>query len=112
MKFRLLIISIFVMFYHYSNAQNADAVSLEITIEEKLLEATIICLDAIEVPTENNEFAKQFITNPSFPQKQNNSELEFKILITNWLKENPLYLDEIIIARKKAHDKIYGLRPY
>jgi len=112
MKFRLFLISIFMLFYHYNNAQSADAVTLEITIEHKLLEATIICLDAVETPTIYNEFAKSFIEKPSFPQKNVNSELEFKILITNWLKENPLYLDEILIERKKAHDKLYGSRPY
>lgn len=112
MKFRLFLISIFMLFYHYNNAQSADAVTLEITIEHKLLEATIICLDAVEAPTIYNEFAKPFIENPSFPQKNVHSELEFRNLITAWLKKNLLLVDEILVERKKAHDKIYGSRPY
>jgi len=112
MKLHLIIIGIFMLFFTYGSAQNSDAVSLEITMEQKLLEATVICLDAVEAPTVYNEFAKPFIEKPSFPQKNANSELEFRNLITAWLKNNLPLVDEILVERKKAHDKIYGYRPY
>ena len=42
----------------------SDNVQNPITDEERLLEATIVCLDALEAPTKYNEFAKPFISMP------------------------------------------------
>ena len=95
------------------NAQSTDQVTHNVTFEEKKLEALVICMDAIEVPTKYNEFATQFINSPSFPKKETSeSQNEYKAKIDQWLKDNPTIVDEIMTERKKAHDKLYGPRPY
>lgn len=100
----------------YSNAQSAadknNNSELAITEDGKRLEATIICLDAVEAPTKYNEFAKQFITLPSFPKKLNSSNEDLKKNIDNWFKNNPSMIDKVRTERKKAHDALYGPRPY
>ena len=101
------------LFVTTANAQSADQTSIPTSQEEKLLEATIICLDAAEAPTEYNEFVIQFITTTSFPKKEiAASEDEYKTKIKDWLISNPMIIDKIISERKKAHDKLYGSRPY
>lgn len=86
---------------------------LEITEEGKRLEATLICLDAIEAPTKYNEFAKQFITLPSFPQKTNLITSEkLRKNINNYFINHPNLIDKVRLERKIAHDKLYGKRPY
>lgn len=86
---------------------------LEITEEGKRLEATLICLDAIEAATKYNNFAKQFISLPNFPQKTNliTSE-ELRKNINNYFINHPNLIDKVRSARKKAHDNLYGKRPY
>lgn len=86
---------------------------LEISDDGKRLEATIICLDAIEVPTKYNEFAKQFISLPNFPQKTKliTSE-ELKKNINDYFVNHPNLIDRVRLERKEAHDKLYGKRPY
>jgi len=95
------------------SAQSNTDNQLTITIEDKKVEATAICLDAIESPTKYNEFAKQFISLPNFPQKTNFiTAKELKIKIESWLLEHPKEIDKILLERKKAHDILYGPRPY
>jgi len=113
MKKYLSLFVVLTLFGININAQSADQTTLPVTHEEKLLEATIICLDAVEAPTIYNGFAKQFINIPSFPKKEKSiSENEYKTKIKSWLLSNPLNIDKIVIARKKAHDQLYGYRPY
>ena len=94
-----------------TNAQSTDQTILPVTFENKKLEATIVCLDAIENPNKYNEFAKSFIADPTFP-KVANSHDELSKEINLWLINHPLIVDQIVIERKKAHDKLYGYRPY
>jgi hypothetical protein len=97
----------------YSNAQSTDDVKITITENDKRVEATAICLDAIEAPTKYNEFAKQFITLPNFPIKKNSVTSEnYKKEVDQWLVTNPFLIDKILTERKKAHDILYGTRPY
>lgn len=100
----------------YSNAQTADDANnnseLTITEEGKRLEATIICLDAVESPTKYNEFAKQFTSLTNFPKKGTLSSDELKKNIDQWFKNNPSMIDKVREERKKAHDALYGSRPY
>ena len=99
-KYLTLIIAV-VLFSGVSFSQSADQVPPTYSEAEKLLDATIICLDAVEAPTKHNEFAKQFINTPSF-QKE----------ISDWLVINSFLIDKILIERKKSHDITYGPRPY
>lgn len=95
------------------STDDSNQKELKITEEGKLLEATVICLDAIESPTKYNSFANNIITLEGFPKKvaYNKSE-DLKQAINNWFIENPIYIDKIRTERKKAHDKLYGKRPY
>ncbi|MBL4592714.1 MAG: hypothetical protein JKX68_02740 [Flavobacteriales bacterium] len=94
-------------------AQSADQNSSTATPEQNRLEATIICLDAIEAPTKYNAFAKQFIDAPSLPKKTNTiSQDGYRKEINDWLISNPLMVGKILTERKKAHDILYGPRPY
>jgi hypothetical protein len=111
-KYSSLIVFL-VAFVFSTNAQSTDQITIPITQEDKRLEATIVCLDAVEAPTKYNAFAKPFISNPSFPEVgDNDTREELRIQINNWLIENPIIVDKIVKARKKAHDKLYGHRPY
>lgn len=97
------------------NAQSAaDQVSSSTyTQAEKLWDATIICWDAAEAPTKHNAFAKQFINASSFPVKKASAkEKEFQNEIKTWLSANPSLIDKVLVERKKAHDILYGPRPY
>lgn len=94
-------------------AQSSDQNTSPASTEQNRFEAIIICLDAVEAPTKYNAFAKAFINQPSFPKKTNNiSQEDFKTEIKVWLISNPAITDKILVARKKAHDKLYGPRPY
>lgn len=94
-------------------AQSADQNTSSATPEQNRLEATIICLDAVEAPTKYNAFAKQFIDTPSFPKKTTTiSQDGYRKEINDWLIANPLVVDKILTERKKAHDILYGPRPY
>ena len=94
-------------------AQSPDQTTAPITKEQYRFEATIICLDAIEAPTKYNEFAKQFINQPSFPkEKKADSSDELKTQIDTWLKAHPSVVNQVLTERKKAHDILYGPRPY
>ena len=85
---------------------------LQITEEGKRLEATIICLDAIEAPTKYNAFATPFITLPNFPQKLATlSSQALKENIDNYFKSHSELIDKVRSERKKAHDILYGVRP-
>ena len=97
------------------NAQSsADQVSSSTyTQAEKLWDATIICWDAAEAPTKYNEFAKQFINAPTFPVKKTAAkEIEFQNEIKAWLATDPVLIEKVLVERKKAHDILYGPRPY
>lgn len=86
---------------------------LEITEEGKRLEAIIVCMDAIEAPTKYNEFAKSFISLPGFPKKTDFQTTEkLKEAIDAWFKKNVLVIDKVRLERKKAHDQLYGKRPF
>ena len=94
-------------------AQTSDQVNSEYTQTQKLLDATIICLDAAEAPTKYNEFAKQFIATPTFPIKAISSTREdYQKEISNWLATNSSLIEKILTERKKAHDILYGPRQY
>ena len=111
---KILIALLVLGFYGNSAyAQSADQVTTEYTQSEKLLDATIICLDAVEAPTKYNEFAKQFISAPSFPLKKVTSTREdYQQEISNWLTTNSSIIEKVLVERKKAHDILYGPRPY
>ena len=111
MKNILIIIALLALVVTNSSAQSSDQGNTSYTQTEKLLDATIICLDAAEAPTKYNEFAKQFINVPTFPIKQTTQE-NFQKDINDWLVANPLQIEKILIERKKAHDILYGPRPY
>lgn len=96
-------------FYAQSDNQNTSPESPE----GNRIEATIICLDAIEAPTIYNAFCEQFIQQKSFPKKTTSISLQdFKNEIENWLISNPENINKILAERKKAHDILYGPRPY
>jgi hypothetical protein len=111
MKKNIFLLALATLFWGALSAQSTDQTTLTITKEQQRLEATIICLDAIEAPTKYNEFAKPFITKSTFP-KANNSHDELKKDINDWLVEHPSEVNKILAERKKAHDILYGPRPY
>ena len=97
-------------------SQTTDPVNAQLseyTPQEKLLDATIICLDAIEAPTKYNEFAKQFVNEVTFPKASTSiSHDELQQSINDWLVTRPSTIEKILVERKKAHDILYGPRPY
>ncbi len=91
----------------------ANAQLSEYTTQEKLLDATIMCLDALLAPTKHNEWAKPFLAQDGFPQNvPGSSEEGLKQAILDWFKARPAVLENVLVERKKAHDKLYGTRPY
>ncbi len=100
------------MITNFSYAQT-DAVENKITTEDKLVEVTAICLDAIEAPTKYNEFAKPFISLANFPQNSPSITREqLRQNIKQYFIEHPDLIDKVRKERKIAHDKLYGPRPY
>ena len=94
-------------------SQSTDQTTLPITEEQNRMEATIICLDAVEAPTKFNAFAKQFINKPTFPKRKTDStQKDYKKEIDKWLIAHPAITNQILVERKKAHDILYGPRPY
>lgn len=86
---------------------------LEITEDGKRLEATIACLDRLEAPTKYNAFAESFVSDPNFPKKSSNKTTEdLKKAVDQYFKNNPGLIDKVRSERKKAHDQLYGSRPY
>ncbi len=116
MKKHILLGILAVVLTTYSSAQSADDTSgnpeLKMTEEGSRLEATVICLDAIEAPTKYNEFAKQFTSLANFPKKGTLSSDELKKNIDQWFKNNPSMIEKVREERKKAHDILYGAHPY
>ncbi|MDF1673979.1 MAG: hypothetical protein P1U41_10760 [Vicingaceae bacterium] len=116
MNKNLLLTILLIIFGLSSYAQSDNQTGnpeLQITEEGKRLEATLICLDALEAPTKYNEFAKQFITLPNFPQKSLSlSSEDLRKNINQYFINHPKMIDNVRDERKKAHDKIYGSRPY
>ncbi|MDF1673981.1 MAG: hypothetical protein P1U41_10770 [Vicingaceae bacterium] len=112
----LLLVAFSSLFTIDLNAQSDNQThnsELKITEDGKRLEATIICLDAIESPTKYNTFAKQFISHPNFPQKTKLITSEkLRENINNYFINHPNLIDKVRLERKKAHDKLYGKRPY
>ncbi|PCJ27202.1 MAG: hypothetical protein COA97_04350 [Flavobacteriales bacterium] len=77
------------------------------------LEATVICLDAIEAPTKYNAYAKEFIDLASFPKKAINlSQDEYRKEINDWLIDNPALVSNILTKKQISNDKLYGPRPH
>ena len=112
MKKSIFLLALLALIGNGIYAQSSDQNTSEATPEQNRLEATIICLDAVEAPTKYNAFAKQFILAPGFPKKGLSSTEEYRKAINDWFKSNPLEVDKVLTERKKAHDKLYGPRPY
>ena len=113
---RILLLTIILLAFGLGTKAQSDNqignLELQITEEGKRLEATIICLDAIEAPTKYNAFAVQFITLPNFPQKAPSlSSQSLKENIDKYFKSHPDLIDKVRSERKKAHDILYGARP-
>ncbi len=115
MKKSYLLTSLFVVLSVFSYAQSDQQVSnseLTITQDGKRLEATIVCLDALEAPTKYNEFAKQFTSMPNFPKNSSAiTNAQLRSSIDTWFKNNPTVIDQVRSEQKKAHDILYGPRP-
>ena len=113
MKKYIFLLAILALVWNVAICQTTDKISSEYTADEKLLDATIICLDAVEAPTKYNEFAKQYINKPAFPKASSSvSHDELQKNISDWLETQPKLIENILTERKKAHDKLYGARPY
>lgn len=111
--FLMILVALFGASTYAQSDNQPNNPELEITEDGKRLEATIICLDAIEAPTKYNAFAKQFITLPNFPQKTPTLSSEnLRKNIDQYFKDHPELIDKVRDERKKAHDKLYGPRPY
>ncbi len=112
---RLTLLGFLILLITFSNKSMAqtDAIQNDITIEDKLVEVTAICIDAIETPTVYNEFVKPYISLPDFPKKTPSTTIvDLRKNIYNYLVQHPSLVDKIREERKKAHDKLYGPRQY
>mgnify|MGYP001186463952 CR=1 FL=1 len=112
---RLTLLGFLILFIALSNKSIAqsDAIQNDITIEDKLVEVTAICIDAIEAPTVYNEFVTPYISAPDFPKKTPSTTIvDLRKNIYNYLAQHPNLVDKIREERKKAHDKLYGPRKY
>lgn len=117
MKKFLLIFALLALGISYANAQSDNVPStypeLEITEDQKRLEATIYCVDYLIEPAPHCEFAKQFVALPGFPQQLNGeTKAELTIRVDNYFQTKPELVDKVRKERKLAHDKLYGPRPY
>jgi len=113
MKKSIFLIVLLTLIGGHIYAQSTDQTKLPVTEQQNRLEATVICLDAVEAPTKFNAFAKQFINKPSFPKRKTDStQKDYKKEIDEWLIEHPSEVTKILTERKKAHDILYGPRPY
>lgn len=113
---RILLLTLLLFVFGLNTKAQADNQSgnpeLQITQEGKCLEATIICLDAIEAPTKYNAFANQFITLLNFPKKSSDlTRQELKEKINQYFKSHSDLIDKVRSERKKSHDILYGVRP-
>ena len=113
---RILLLTIILLTFGLTTKAQSDNQTgnpeLQITEEGKRLEATIICLDAIEAPTKYNAFASPFISLPNFPQKTASlSSQALKENIDKYFKSHSELIDKVRSERKKAHDILYGVRP-
>jgi hypothetical protein len=94
-------------------SQSTDQNPSVITQEEKRLEATIYCVDVQMEVAPHNEFALQFVSLPDFPRKSAElSKKELHVLVDEYFQNHPDLIDKVRAERKKAHDKLYGPRPY
>lgn len=112
---RVTLLGVLILFITLSNKSIAqtDAVQNNITTEDKLVEVTAICLDAIEAPTVYNEFVTPIISLPDFPKKTPSITIvDLRKNIYNYLVQHPNLVDKIREERKIAHDKLYGPRQY
>lgn len=117
MKKLLLFLAFVALGVTYSNAQSdnvpAGYPELEITEDQKRLEATIYCVDYLVEPAPHCEFAKEFVVLPGFPQLlDGETKAELHIRVDNYFQTRPDLVDKVRKERKLAHDKLYGPRPY
>lgn len=117
MKKFLLFIALLALGTSYCSAQsdNVQPTDPELTITEdqKRLEATVYCVDYLLQPASHNEFAKQFVGLPGFPQNIDGETKEtLHIRVDNYFQTHTELIDKVRAERKKAHDKLYGPRPY
>lgn len=112
---RVTLLGVLALLITLSNKSIAqtDAIQNNITTEDKLVEVTAICLDAIEAPTIYNEYVIPYISIPDFPKKTPSIIIsDLRKNIYNYLAQHPNLIDKIREDRKKAHDKLYGPRQY
>lgn len=114
---RLILLGLLASIASMSNAQSdnvqANHPELTITENQKRLEATVYCVDVQMEVAPHNEFALQFISLPNFPQKTSLiTKEQLHVLIDKYFQEHPDVVDKVRTARKEAHDKLYGARPY
>lgn len=112
---RITLLGVLILLIILSNKSIAqtDAIQNNITTEDKLVEVTAICMDAIEAPTVYNEFVTPYISLPDFPKKiPSLTIVDLRKKIYNYLVQHPSLVDKIREERKKAHDKLYGSRQY
>ena len=93
------------------NVQNNP--ELTITEDQKRLEATVYCVDIQMEVAPHNEFARQFVSLPGFPQNSPTlTKEQLHTLVDQYFKDHAELVDQVRAERKKAHDKLYGHRPY
>ena len=115
MKKTFFLLVLLALIANVSMAQSDNNKNLtDYTFTEKILDVTIICFDAIESPTKYNSFAKEFISVASFPKRKNGeTDDEYKGIIAKYIAKLPISeIEKILSKRKKAHDILYGPRPY
>ena len=112
----LIILVLLTLFGNGINAQTNNEISpsdfdtpTENT-DAQILELVAIFNDAIDAPTDYNEYVKPFINEASFPVKQNYTKQEYDVQLKKWIIANPLIIEKFLIIKQEAHIKLYGPR--
>ena len=92
------------------NNTSTDAQVIELSDNSKRLELIAIFNDAIDAPTEYNEYVIIYLEEATFPSKNNQSQKEYDLELNGWISENPSKVEQLLADRKEAHDQLYGPR--
>ena len=91
-------------------AQSTDEQEILVQDEAITLELIAVFNDAVDAPTEFNEYVIPYLERSDFPLNKTNTKSEFDQLIREWIESNPKVIEQFHKDRQVAHDKLYGPR--
>jgi len=89
---------------------SSDDQEILVQDEAVIMELIAVFNDAVDAPTEYNEYVIPYIELSDFPVQGTKTRNEFDQLIRLWIESNPNVIEQFHKDRKAAHDKLYGPR--